>query len=140
MTRSAFVQACLDKLSAPYTWGAHGPLVFDCSGLVTWALVSLGGKDFRQTHNAQRLCDTLLRAESPKPGDLAFYGFDREHVSHVMVLLANGEVVGACGGNRDVTSAEIAKARGARVRIRSNHLYRPDFLGFGDVSPLLNPA
>ncbi|WP_253894816.1 NlpC/P60 family protein [Corallococcus exercitus] len=50
-------------MHAPYRWGAKGqsaskdgPRLFDCSGLVTWAFHQVGGKDWRATHNTDRLC------------------------------------------------------------------------------------
>ena len=111
---------------------------YDCSGLVTdgifWAT---GGKlDYRMSTNCiqlLRLCRRVPDTEV-KAGDFAFYGADPHSTTHVMVALERqGDVVpvfGASGGNSDVTSPAIAKKKGARVRSRSTHLYRRDFLGF----------
>jgi hypothetical protein len=45
-----------------------------------------------------------------------------------MVWTGDGRVFGACGGNSDTTSIEIAMKQGARVRYRTRRDYRPDFI------------
>jgi murein DD-endopeptidase len=49
-------------MHAPYRWNAqgtrdanNGQRLFDCSGLVTWALLQVGGPDWRAIHNTDRL-------------------------------------------------------------------------------------
>lgn len=115
--------------------------VYDCSGLITSSLyhVTKGRIDWRAMGSCRNLIAPakglpLLRPvadhEDPLVGDLAFYGHGRNMPSHVMMFCGDGRVFGACGGNTDVVSPEIAKKKGARVRFRESPLYRPDFLGF----------
>ena len=73
----------------------------------------------------------------PKEGDLAFYGPSWDHVVHVMVHRGDGTLVGACGGNRDMTSAAIANDHHAQVKVRFKAAYRPDLRGFKSISPLV---
>jgi murein DD-endopeptidase len=133
--RLAFLCKAYDQRGKPYLWGAKGPDAFDCSGLVTWLLHELGVCDWRAEHNAQRLYNELSKTEAPRPGDLVFYGAGPTHITHVMIHFGTGQVLGACGGNSDTTSIEIARARGARVRFRGSPNYRPDLVGYA-VSPL----
>jgi hypothetical protein len=139
--RLAFLGFVLAQEGKPYIWGAKGPDAFDCSGLVTAGLVHVGYADLRQTHNAHGLFRRFPTTLSPKPGDLAFYGRQSaagivEHISHVVVVTGSGdEIIGANGGNKYTTSAEIAARSGARVKRKPTYLYRPDFIAFG-VSPL----
>lgn len=115
----------------PYTWGAKGPEAFDCSGLVTAGLYEMGLPDWRETHNAARLMRELPKVKTPSFLDLCFYG-PNGNATHVMLYIG-GEpvrVYGACGGGSATTSAEIARAHGARVRFRTGVNYRPDLLGF----------
>lgn len=147
--RAAFLEFVLAKEGLPYCWpteennysGKDLPHAkykdcYDCSGLVTAGLyAATGGKlDWRSTTNAYRLMKLLPATIEPRPGDLAFYGPGTNMVNHVMIVLGEKDrdlqVYGACGGNHYVTSPAIAKAKGARVRARKSHLYRPDFLGF----------
>lgn len=138
--RLAFLDAVLSKENAPYLWGAKGPDNFDCSGLVTWALLQAGCRDWRQTHSSHVLwnvlepLDELVETDGriiqkPQPGDLAFYGAPGR-INHVMVVWGDGRVIGACGGNSDTTGIAEALKRNAKVRFRSSLNYRPDFRGY----------
>lgn len=119
------------QINKPYVWGGNGPDVFDCSGLVWFLLKQAGYAGFENDHNCAHLWDKLKHIDEPKVGDLAFYGAGKNLITHVMIYWDKcGKMLGACGGNSDVTSVEIAKKKGARVRFRDTPFYRPDFLGF----------
>jgi murein DD-endopeptidase len=127
--------ACaLLKEGAPYVWGRKGPNVFDCSGLVTWALHQCGGPDLRTTVNSQGLADLMEPVERMPAGEvlLAFYGFNWDHVEHVMFATPDGRAFGACGGGHTTSTVEKARDIGACVRFRPTLDYRPgrDLLGF----------
>lgn len=134
----------MEREGTPYCWPApingylgkgrenpREPLALDCSGTVTCGLfVATGGRiRWQETHNAARLFADLEPTTSPKPGDLCFYGRPGK-VSHVMVWVGDGRVVGASGGNSDTLSREIAQRQGACVKFKKSHLYRPDWRGF----------
>lgn len=128
-------------LGAPYVWAAKGTLhpnenglmvpCYDCSGFVTHCYLQVGGFDWRPMHNCQRLFIALPQTKKPFAGDLCFYGTDSNRVSHVMMWVGDGRVIGACGGDSRVTSVEIARQFRAMVKFKNSHLYRKDFLGFG---------
>lgn len=136
--RARFIELAKEQLGKPYVWNADGPDTFDCSGLVCWLLKELFVSNWGATHNCQKLWDELVPTKNPKPGDLAFYGLRGKHAvkcSHVMIHVGDGRVIGACGGNRDVTSVQAAIAKGARVQFKTSKDYRPDFIGYR-VAPL----
>lgn len=121
----------------PYVWNADGPDFFDCSGLVAYSLLQVGGPDWRATHNAHAMWNQLEPTDAPKPGDLAFYG-SPERVNHVMVVVGDGRVFGACGGNRYTTSADVARQKAASVKFRPRVDYRLDFRGYRSLAPFLD--
>ncbi|NRD68711.1 C40 family peptidase [Corallococcus exiguus] len=149
--RAAFLQLLLAQMHAPYRWGAKGqrvsadgPRLFDCSGLVTWAFHQVGGKDWRATHNTDRLwaeCAPVASVADLMPGDLVLYGragHTTLHGSpptdvdpnHVMVHVGAGVVVGASGGGSKTLTLEDAARADAKVKSFTRVAYRPDVLGF----------
>lgn len=136
-TRAAFLELALEQMGKPYRWGAKGIDAYDCSGLVTSCLHRLGGPDWRAFGNTDYLLANLPETHSPQPGDLCLYGAKND-ASHVMVWLGScGLVFGASGGGSKTTTTEIARAQNARVKVKSSHNYRPDFLGFRSLSQFL---
>ncbi|NNC01913.1 peptidoglycan endopeptidase [Corallococcus exiguus] len=137
-------------MGAPYRWGAKGlqptgsPRLFDCSGLVTWCLLEVGGPDWRATHNTDRLwdvCAPIATEAELLPGDLVLYGrvgtkagdgrvVTRDDPDHVMVYMGAGVVVGASGGGSKTLTLADAQAAGARVKTYPRVAYRKDVLGF----------
>jgi cell wall-associated NlpC family hydrolase len=139
----AWVEAQVERRT-PYCWPHESngwlgkglqrpdmPEALDCSGAVTCGLYAAthGRIDWRADYNAARLWLELKPTTTPKPGDLAFYGMPGR-VTHVMTVVGDGRVVGACGGNRDTLSVEIAAKHGARVKYKDDARYRVDLLGF----------
>ncbi len=131
--RDEFVKHALSKLGSQVLWNADGPQVFDCSGLVCWALLESGGPDLRATHNAQKLSDetpslATFDAAVPLPGDLAFYGRDSGHVTHVAIWMPGAECLSADGATSRVT--DLTKvSKNAIVRLHGGVAFRGDFLG-----------
>ncbi|QDE90146.1 hydrolase [Myxococcus xanthus] len=136
--RAAFLSLVLSQMHAPYRWGGKGERdpstgqrVFDCSGLVTWALREVGGPDWRATHHTGRLwteCARLKLGDLVLPGDLVMYHRLGEPTKpeHVMVVVgyAVGVVVGASGGDRKTLTLADAARDDARVKAFSSLDYR----------------
>jgi hypothetical protein len=107
----------------------------DCSGLVTCGIwvASEGEIDWRADKNCNALW-TLLDDVAPpniQAGDLAFYGFGKNMLTHVMSLDDDMcRVYGACGGGHTCTTPEEAHRLDAKVQFRKNPQYRNDFRGF----------
>ena len=127
-----FVDECL-RADVPYLWGGKSLQALDCSGLVTLGLYLASGLDLRQTHNTDMMWNHWepISGVQTRPGDVALYGGSRpDDVSHVMVLLDGGSVIGASGGDSTSTSLRIAASQGAQVRRYSRADYRSDLRGF----------
>lgn len=143
----------LSKEGAYYRWGGKGETIpegvflnegitppkcrelYDCSGLITCAMVFMGLPDKRQKWNAAGLFLHLqpVSVSDVRPMDLAFYGQLTQQgprIDHVMFHWEDGRVYGACQGNSGTLTLATAHRVGARVRFRNSHMYRPDFRGF----------
>lgn len=138
-TREYIVALALKFQGTPYIWGGSVPYIgFDCSGFVIWVLQVFGilpSGDWVAADLARTFTDT----SEPKPGDLCFYGSGK--VTHVMMYIGSGMCVGASGGGSECTTVEIARSKGAQVKVKTVK-YRGDFLFYreiGNGNPHTNP-
>lgn len=136
--RADFLRAVEEQLGRPYLWNGKGERhqvddqlipAFDCSGLVTYALKKATGKDLRATFNTKKMWEEWKPVEFKDliPGDVALYG---DPINHVMVVMPDGRVMGACGGGRHTKHLVQAIASGARVMFKAEHNYRKDLVGY----------
>ena len=141
--RGDFIRAARTRLGTPYEWGGgHGSKWFglDCSGLIIVALRDAGLNLPPGTPTSGKWWESVPKVIEPQPGDLAFYGGADGVAKHVVIVTAwdpdthTASIIGANGGDKTVTTPEIAMAKDAKVREESTHLYRPGFLGFGSVA------
>ncbi|MCF4006262.1 NlpC/P60 family protein [Corynebacterium uropygiale] len=85
------VKAAMSKQGSPYGWGAAGPDIFDCSGLMFWAFQQQG-KSIPRTSQAQMAGGTHVEKSDLQPGDIVgFY----PGATHVGMYIGNGQVVHA---------------------------------------------
>ena len=104
------VQLALNQVGKRYVWGAEGPEVFDCSGLVQWAYAQAGIALLR---TAQQQHDSLrpIAAAALQPGDLVFFAKpNRPHITHVAMVIGDADG----DGTLDVVHA-MSPALGIRV-------------------------
>jgi cell wall-associated NlpC family hydrolase len=133
--REKFHMTALRLMSTPYIWGgkaAHHGL--DCSGLVTWSILQSFGLDWRSSHNTDALWAKLEHTDTPRVGDLAFYGGQSARdVDHVMIVSAIDQdfttVIGATGGDSSSRSFIDAMRRDACVKPEPLK-YMKNFRGF----------
>ena len=141
--RVYMLNLAMKLLGTPYIWGGSTPSGFDCSGFAIWILQVF---DVLQAGdwNAQGLSKLFAAIDLPEPGDLVFYGKSKDEITHVMmyagemVPLVGGMVIGASGGDHTCTSPEIAKLRGAKVKLKPVG-YRRDVTFYGNISSLRVP-
>ena len=88
------IQIARSKMGDPWRYGATGPSVFDCSGLVIYAFkaagdgAAIGNGAYR---SARALYDWfrsrgLASRTNPKPGDLVVWGYG----THIGIYIGNG--------------------------------------------------
>lgn len=124
--REYIIALALKFQGTPYIWGGSVPYIgFDCSGFVVWILQVFGilpSGDW----TADGLGRVFPHTESPEKGDLCLYG-TKDRLTHVMFYVDDDMCVGASGGGSETTSVEIARARGAQVKVKKPVKYRSDF-------------
>ncbi|WAC49810.1 DUF1353 domain-containing protein [Asticcacaulis sp. SL142] len=124
VSKSVFRAACEGELDKPYIWGGSGPVGYDCSGFVQWALSKLNldppgdqtAEGLYRYFAAQNRASAVTLAESTI-GDIVFFG-SASAVTHVALCWDDGNMLEAGGGGRTTVTPEIARQQGACVRIR----------------------
>jgi cell wall-associated NlpC family hydrolase len=84
------ISAALSRTGSPYVWGAAGPDVFDCSGLVAWAYARVG-INLPHYSGAQYAMTTRISRDELQAGDLVFYGPGGS--AHVAIYMGNNTLV-----------------------------------------------
>ena len=81
---AALVQAALEQVGKPYSWGATGPESFDCSGLVVYAARKALGLTMPRVAADQAFAGVHVDYANLQPGDLVFYANTYQPgISHV---------------------------------------------------------
>lgn len=91
------VAAALSKLGSDYVWGAEGPNVFDCSGLVLWSYAQ-AGLTLPRLASDQYFASTSVAVSAMQPGDLLVYAYDptdENTIHHITMYIGNGQMVHA---------------------------------------------
>ncbi len=94
------------QLGLPYSWGGDGPAAgeagFDCSGLTTAAYVA-AGITIPRTAQTQYDAGPRLPPETPLlPGDLVFFGDSTGSITHVGIIVRDGQMIDAPGAGKSV--------------------------------------
>lgn len=126
-----------------YLWGGAGPnrdgsFGFDCSGFIIFLLKPFGLLPERGDWTAQQLAAMFRKTAAPEPGDLTFYGLSEQRITHVMLYVGNGQVLGATGGDRRTKTPADARGRGAMVAAKPVG-YRKDFVGHRNILAAAEP-
>lgn len=99
-------RVALAQVGQRYRYGGNGPDEFDCSGLVRFAHAAQGIEVPRTT-------DSQLRAAKPvresviRAGDVLFFRFEGDKVSHVAIYAGNGRFVHAPQSGRLVETRQL---------------------------------
>jgi len=102
---SGAIAAALSKQGASYVWGAAGPSVFDCSGLVAWAYAQAGVPGLPHYSGAQYAMTTRISRSQLQAGDLVFWGPGGSE--HVAIYMGGNQLVQAYGsGGVGVTALD----------------------------------
>jgi len=130
----------LKLVGCPYIWGGGNPWTgFDCSGFLVWVFqvfAQLPSGDWTAQELHDRFAAMLNRGEYMVGlGDLVFYGAGPDRITHVMLGLGNGLVIGASGGGHTTTTIDEARRRGAQVKVKPI-TYRSDAVDCARTSEL----
>lgn len=83
----------------PYVWGGTTPSGFDCSGLVLYCYREIGINLPRTSRSQYRVGDFIPadRTDLLQPGDLLFFGYDRDpdRIHHVAIYSGGGKMIHA---------------------------------------------
>jgi cell wall-associated NlpC family hydrolase len=95
--RDRVVQAGLDAIGTPYSWGGDDADGFDCSGLVLHVFREIAGLELPRTARAQRTAgESVANKQDLRPGDLVFFATrGRGVTSHVGIYLGQNKFVHA---------------------------------------------
>ncbi|WP_313621748.1 C40 family peptidase [Achromobacter sp.] len=95
--RDRVVQAGLEAIGTPYSWGGDDAEGFDCSGLVLYVFREIAGLELPRTARAQRSEGQTVSAKKElRPGDLVFFATrGRGVTSHVGIYIGQNKFVHA---------------------------------------------
>lgn len=83
----------------PYVWGGTTPTGFDCSGLVLYSYRQIGINLPRTSRSQYAVGDFIPadRTDLLQPGDLLFFGYDRDpsRIHHVAIYSGDGKMIHA---------------------------------------------
>lgn len=136
-----YALAYLNSLvGTPYIWASKNPSNgLDCSGAYVVALehAGLARPGARYKYGSADLHKALQPTSNPKMGDAVFYGKNGK-VSHIMMIVGDGRVLGATGGGRNTKTIDDAHAANAAVKYKPLN-YRPDFISYGSAPSINAP-
>ena len=145
MRLDRFLSEAINQAGAPYIWGGRDAVGVDCWGFLAVAMYRCGGPklfswwtdmawaQLQRLENAPPKAPGDEQPIQPWPGLAAFYGGRGDDVEHVMLVVAQGVLMGAVGGDRTCRTRETAMQRGAKVRAFTFDEYarrRSDFRGY----------
>ncbi len=84
-------------LYAPYLWGGRSPLGIDCSGFTQVVFKLVGINLPRDAYEQVEQGDLIDFVEETQDGDLAFFENKKGKITHVGILLPEGQIIHASG-------------------------------------------
>lgn len=112
-------------IGCSYLYGASGPDVFDCSGLIYYVAREANKTQLPRTANALYERSKLISDEEREPGDLVFFKTTSSgNISHVGIYIGNNQFISAVsdGPNTGVILSSINEG-----------YWNPRYIGAGQI-------
>lgn len=125
-TRELMINEALRWREVPYVWGGNSFTGVDCSGFVQNILKCIGkcppvdctAQSLLAFCQKQTTIFTLSSGPEIDEGDILFFGKSKDTITHVAISLNSELMIEAGGGDHTTYTADLAKLRDAKVRIR----------------------
>ena len=82
-------------LGTPYVWGGTTPSGFDCSGYTQYVYKQSLNKSLNRTAQAQYDSTAKVSNSDVQKGDLVYFGYNTNNISHVGIYVGNGQMIDA---------------------------------------------
>jgi cell wall-associated NlpC family hydrolase len=94
---TCILSTAYDMLNAPYLWGGRTAMGIDCSGLTQLCFRMAGISLPRDAYQQADLGELVKSTSEAKEGDLAFFTNDNGKITHVGIVLENGQIIHSSG-------------------------------------------